>query len=604
MEEFRQVALSDCHESPLNTRRHFDEGALKDLTESIVSKGVLTPILARPRDAGGVEILAGARRCRAARAAGLAEVPARIREFTDDEALEVVVIENLQRQDVNALEEAEGYKALLERPGYDVAAIANKVGKAESYVYQRLKLADLVEPARNAFLDDRLTVSHAILIARLQPDDQVKALGLAFRDDWSSGKSVKVAVRVGELAEKIEAEILRDLKRAPFDPKDAELLPAAGACTTCPKRTGATPALFPDITKGDTCTDGSCFKAKVAAHLDHAATALAAKGAPPLRLSAEYSVQARGKVGKGILASGQYRSAKAKTCPHVQKGIVVDVGRYNADELGKVLTVCAEPSCKVHHPAASTSGYGGGAYNSEQDRARQRREQAKAARQVEINRRVFAAMVTFAPTKLGRVELERLAGIAFTDDFMLDDEMVYALAPLLGVEIPETTGSAANAHKIEQALVARISKVDDKALARFMAVLPLVEGIDSWRGHADLHRAAAEYGVDVATITATVDAELKAKADAEKAAARAKAAKPGKKAAKRAAATARACESCRCTEDAACPDGCAWDPTFQSKGRWVCTTPACVKSATARGAKKAKKPAAATKRAAKKGAKK
>lgn len=527
MEEFRTVALSDCYESPLNTRRHFDEGALKDLTESVASKGVLTPILVREREMGGgrFEILAGARRCRAAKAAGVDQIPARVFDFTDDEALEIVVIENLQRENVHPLEEAEGYKALLERPGYDVAAIAAKVGKTESYVYQRLKLAELVEPARNAFLEDRMTIGHAILIARLQPDDQLKALGRAFRDEWSSGASVKVAVRVPELARMIEEEILRDLKRAPFDPKDAALLSAAGACTVCPKRTGASPALFPDITKGDTCTDGTCFKAKVAAHLDQTAGAIAAKGAPPLRLSAEYSVQTRGKAGAKILASSKWRRAKAKECPHVQKGIIVDVSRYNEPQLGQVLTVCAETSCKVHHVSTSAGGHslGGGFYGSAQAEARRRRENEKRARQVEINRRIFAAMAAAAPKKLGRVELERLAALGLPDDLYLDDDRLLLLAPLLGVE--QSADSARGGAKRPSALATAIARIDDAALARFLAVLPLVECIDTYgdEGAADLRRVAKEYGVNVDAITRAAEAEFKAKDNEAKAAGKAKA---------------------------------------------------------------------------------
>jgi ParB/RepB/Spo0J family partition protein len=170
--------LMNLRESAQNPRQRFEAAAMAELERSIREKGVLTPILVRPGTGGGYEIASGHRRFRAAQAAGLATVPVLIRRMTDAEFLEVLVIENDQREDVHALEEASGYQALLQLKGYDVAKIAARVGRSPKYVYDRLKLLQLVPAARKLFLEDRFTAGHAILLARLKPADQFRAIEL------------------------------------------------------------------------------------------------------------------------------------------------------------------------------------------------------------------------------------------------------------------------------------------------------------------------------------------------------------------------------------------------------------------------------------------
>lgn len=168
---FHLVPLAQLHESPHNTRRHTDAKALEELTASIKSHGVLTPLLVRP-NAKGYEIAAGHRRYRAAKAAGLTEVPAIVRGMTDQEFLEVLTIENLQREDIHPLDEAQGYQALLRIKGYDVARIAERVGRSVKYVYDRIKLLNLTKEAQSLFLGDKITAGHAILLARLTKEEQ------------------------------------------------------------------------------------------------------------------------------------------------------------------------------------------------------------------------------------------------------------------------------------------------------------------------------------------------------------------------------------------------------------------------------------------------
>lgn len=134
--EYRNVSLALLSESKTNPRRIFEDTALKELAESIRTQGVLSPLLVRPLTENGFEIVAGARRYRAAQMAEAATVPVRIVNLNDAEALEAQLVENLIRVDVHPMEEAQGFKALLdlEEPAYSIEQIAAKTGKSSAFV--------------------------------------------------------------------------------------------------------------------------------------------------------------------------------------------------------------------------------------------------------------------------------------------------------------------------------------------------------------------------------------------------------------------------------------------------------------------------------------
>src|SRR6185295_5813673 len=157
-----------------------------------------------------------------------------------EQALEAQVIENLQRQDVHPLEEADGFKALLGKGKYDVDTIAKKIGKSASYVYMRLKLTELVEPAQKAFLEEQISAGHAEKIARLPEPDQKEALKLCIQkvdvgegdpEDWGhKEKFEKSTLSVKALQRWIDDEIHTDLSKMPWDMNDPKILPKAGSC--------------------------------------------------------------------------------------------------------------------------------------------------------------------------------------------------------------------------------------------------------------------------------------------------------------------------------------------------------------------------------------
>jgi ParB/RepB/Spo0J family partition protein len=157
---FQFLAVDQIHESTTNPRRTFDEAKLYELAESIKHNGLIQPITVRPNNQG-FEIVAGARRYRAAQLAELFSVPARIVEIDDAKALEWQLVENSQRVDVHPYEEAQGFQRLLDIPGYDVAALVEKSGKSASHVYARLSLLQLIPTVAEAFTQERITASHA-----------------------------------------------------------------------------------------------------------------------------------------------------------------------------------------------------------------------------------------------------------------------------------------------------------------------------------------------------------------------------------------------------------------------------------------------------------
>lgn len=282
--EMRVLPLSAIVASATNPRTVFNLPRLQELAVSIAASGVHQPILVRPLPASRVEetsranhrgqkwqgyvpptheIVAGERRYRASKLAGKTTIPVLIRHLTDDQVLEVQLVENLQRDDLHPMEEAEGYERLCNATGTTKEEIASKVGKSRAYVYARLKLLDLMSSARTAFCEDKIDVSRALVIARI-PDHQLqeKALEAATKEDWQGGLDMNFK----DFVRWAQQNVMLRLDAARFRITDESLVPEAGACGTCPKRTGAAPDLFADVDSADVCIDPKCFHAKEAAH--------------------------------------------------------------------------------------------------------------------------------------------------------------------------------------------------------------------------------------------------------------------------------------------------------------------------------------------------
>lgn len=259
------VSVDAIGPSPTNPRKSFPPDELAALAENIRLHGVLQPVLIRTvaadpgqHNAPHYELVCGERRWRAARMAGLTHIPAMARDLTDEQVIEVQLVENLQREGLHELEEAEGYERLQKECGLTADQIAEKIGKSRSYVFGRLKLLALEEEPRKAFRDGKLTASTALLIARIP----VKALQAKATKEITDPTWRGDVMSYREAANHIQRDYMLRLSQARFPINDADLVATAGGCNKCPKRTGNQQALFADVDSADVCTDPTCFEAK------------------------------------------------------------------------------------------------------------------------------------------------------------------------------------------------------------------------------------------------------------------------------------------------------------------------------------------------------
>jgi len=159
--DVRRLPIERVYANPNQPRQHFDEDALADLAASIREHGVLQPVLVRPRADGHYQIIAGERRWRASRMAGLTQIPVIVEHIDDEAALEIAIIENLQREDISPLEEAEVFERMTREHGYSLRKLATKLGKDKGYLENRLRLADAPPEIRELVAVRRDTLSHA-----------------------------------------------------------------------------------------------------------------------------------------------------------------------------------------------------------------------------------------------------------------------------------------------------------------------------------------------------------------------------------------------------------------------------------------------------------
>jgi ParB family chromosome partitioning protein len=512
----QDIPLAKIRESKTNPRRVFENAKLAELAENIRQHGVLQPILVRPLpegEAGTYELVAGARRFRASKLAKRESIPATVRELTDAQALELQVIENVQRVDVHPLDEAQGYAALiqLQPDTYTVETIATRVGRSPAYVSGRLRLIQLIPEAKQAFYEDKLTVAHAFEVARLQPNDQRRALQECFPHHRNAGavlkdKHAEPTVTVRELRGWIAREIHLDLTNAPFDPQDEKLLPAAGACSRCPKQTGSNPLLFPEIPRrASICTDRECYRAKVQALVQIHVKPLEEKGEKPLRVSQAPAWQANG-YAKEVLFEGQYRRAKAKgECPNTKAAVLID-----GKGAGSIFYLCQAEECDVHNRVTR--------YQPTPQEQAQRKKEALAERVEKLSRfRILEAIRKKLPDALSRPDLEMVALDYFR---RLGHDNHRRVSKLYAWEEKKSKaswgGETVDYEKIAAAAVQGMKTAD---LNRFLVVCALVSDLycpgynprQSLERNSNLARTAARYKLDTTRIAARVRAELSTK---------------------------------------------------------------------------------------------
>ncbi|MBC9795390.1 ParB/RepB/Spo0J family partition protein [Sinomicrobium weinanense] len=243
--QVRELDLAVIKPDPKQPRKTFDQESLQLLAQSIAEHGVLQPITVRKAKTGYI-IVMGERRYRAGKLAGQKTIPAIVRDYDDDQVLEVQIIENLQRRDVEPTEEAEAMAYLVYR--YSPAEIAKRLGRTENFVRQRLKLAGLIEGFKHYVRSGEMTLSLGIAVALFDPEEQQMML-----------ESLNGEFHANKLKRLIENETF-NLENAPFDLSDKKLLPKAGACTLCPFNAANQGNLFGEGKM--ICTRTACFENK------------------------------------------------------------------------------------------------------------------------------------------------------------------------------------------------------------------------------------------------------------------------------------------------------------------------------------------------------
>ena len=211
----REIEIGRIRPNPHQPRTHFDETAIDELADSIAERGVLQPILLRA-SGDGFEIVAGERRWRAAQRAGLHAIPAIVREIDDSATAELALIENIQREDLNAVEEAEGYRQLVNRYGHTQEAVAKIVHKSRSHVANLLRLLDLPEFVQQSLMRGDINMGHARAVAAA-PDPEALT-----REVVAKGLSVRQAEARARRAKRGPSELVLDKSRA-VDPDLAAL---------------------------------------------------------------------------------------------------------------------------------------------------------------------------------------------------------------------------------------------------------------------------------------------------------------------------------------------------------------------------------------------
>lgn len=275
IDQILRLPLSALRESPFNPRKHYPDESTLDMAESIRAQGVLQPVVVRPLPEAQqdlqihYELVFGHRRYRGSQMAKMEDIPAIVREMTDEQAALAQVHENIQREDMTAVEEADAFMRLHTELKVSAPQLAENVGKSLSYVYGRLKMARLCDTVRAACTAQGLPPEIALEIARLGNHDlQRKALEEVRAREWVDGQMKPVDgawISSRDAKRKLRALFVNDIADAPWDPADAALAKVAGACTTCPRRAGNDPDLT-DVLEPGICTDAGCWSTKEKAH--------------------------------------------------------------------------------------------------------------------------------------------------------------------------------------------------------------------------------------------------------------------------------------------------------------------------------------------------
>lgn len=220
-EEIVDINIDELRSNPYQPRKVFDEEALKELSDSIKQHGVFQPIIVK-KSIHGYEIIAGERRVKASRMAGLSTVPAIVREFNDTEMMEIALLENLQREDLNAIEEANAYIKIMEAKNLTHEELAKVLGKSQSYVTNMIGLVRLPEEVKQMVIDEKLSMTHARILSKMSDYNTIMLLAKKIVEENLSVRDLEEIAK-GNNIEKI-VKVKRNVKESDQKYKYAEEL--------------------------------------------------------------------------------------------------------------------------------------------------------------------------------------------------------------------------------------------------------------------------------------------------------------------------------------------------------------------------------------------
>ena len=428
----------------------------------------------------------------------------------DEEALETQIIENIQRADVHPFEEAQGFLALLEREGagYTVEKIAAKTGKAAAYIAKRLRLLDLIPAVAGAFTAGHIGIEHALLIAKLGADVQEEALRRCFDGYYAANDAERSLVPVSRLQAWIEQNVYLSLKSVPFSKDDEALVPEAGSCANCPKRTGFNTLLFSEV-REDSCADAACFNRKLDAHIAQRVKKLSnlVQISENYNTTGETRVLARSNYVEVVTRKrkkGTEARPEEKLCTHLTPAIYAD-----GIDKGRLVKVCADPTCKIHFGERQDQEKQRLQWKAEKTAANQKAKQTLAFRH-----RLLADVLKRVKPQLGTEELRMVAQFVLRS---LPHELACRIAKRHGFQNPKDT------HNWQMAEKARTlyKRADTAALAVLIFEAMLLGPAGSAPVNKDddpLTDAASHYKIDAKELRVAI-----AKAEKEKTQKKAKA---------------------------------------------------------------------------------
>lgn len=472
----QKIALKDLYASRFNPRQHYDPASLTNLGASMKDNGQWNPIVVRARKGGGWEIGAGERRWRSAKVAGMTELDAVVREMTDEQFLELLVFENPEHSPLHPLEEARGYKMMMENlTGYDLPKLAGKAKRSVDFIRERLRLLKLSKAAQELFLDGTITLTHANMLARLSLADQARAI-----DPQAGGLFEADTARLDESMQALEEPHAGRKVRSPRElatwiARSVRFDPATIAAATL---TELWPATAEDLKRA------AEEDIKVVLITRDASVAPEAKGEGGTRIFGPASWTRADDQEDYDYQAG--RRKKARPCDSAILGVVA-VGPGQSESFA----VCVDKKhCRIHwKPAAAP-------------KAGATHDKALAAEQLRVNKQVEAQKAHAAAKR--RYEAARPA----------------ILAELAGVVKKATASSKGPLGEIlvkhllsgsrSPTLVPIGRNAED--LVRHLAFAALEQESKAWGAEETFTRTAKRLGVDIHAILKDVDAK-QAKAD-------------------------------------------------------------------------------------------